>query len=140
MNTNSASMSQRCPSAVDLGPAHLPDHTMVFNYYCDIVPAAGGAMPGVLWEIDEDTLTQLDYFEGFPEFYQRKQVQVVCNNLSGWVNAWVYYMPQGEPGKPSTMYYECVHQGYAQHGLNTEILSDALRCVDKYSTQLTGEV
>lgn len=42
---------------------------------------------GEVWQVDADIMQQLDYIEGYPEFYDRKKI----NTTAG--EAWVYYIP-----------------------------------------------
>jgi len=45
---------------------------------------------GELYEISEDILIQLDFLEGYPVFYNRKEIKVISNNIE--YNAIVYFL------------------------------------------------
>jgi gamma-glutamylcyclotransferase (GGCT)/AIG2-like uncharacterized protein YtfP len=52
-----------------------------------VVMGGNNRVQGEVWQVDEDIMQQLDYIEGYPEFYDRKQI----NTTSGV--AWVYFIP-----------------------------------------------
>jgi hypothetical protein len=70
-NMNTRQMAVRCPGAVPLGPARLPDHILVPRRYADIDPRDGAWTYGVLWEIADAHLDALDRYEGAPSLYER---------------------------------------------------------------------
>lgn len=43
---------------------------------------------GEVYEVDEDTMRNLDALEGYPHLYSRKQVRTVS-----WNDVWIYYHP-----------------------------------------------
>ena len=66
--------------------------------YPDYEMADLGAFPGVflngeyhiegeVWEVDEDTMEDLDAIEGYPDFYNRQ----LTHTTEG--KAWMYYLP-----------------------------------------------
>ena len=48
-----------------------------------------------LYAVDEATFTRLDQLEGYPDFYNRSQVEVSLTNGQP-INAWIYHMSQEE--------------------------------------------
>ena len=56
------------------------------------------SIKGELYEVDEDTMKNLDYLEGYPSFYNRERVQLYSGDM-----AWMYYIdahhsPEGKEG------------------------------------------
>lgn len=114
MNTNAAQMAHRCPAAVSLGVAELPDYELVFRGCADIEPTLGSCMEGVLWDITDNCLAALDVLEGYPSFYTRYEVTVFHNNE--WKTALVYKMNAGDIFPPNAGYLRMLFEGYSEHG------------------------
>ena len=116
MNTNVAQMSYRCPRAVSLGHAMIKDYEFRFARHADVVPRAGGLVDGVLWEITDECLKNLDALEGYPTYYNRITVPVHVGNKI--VSALVYVMNVGYPYEaPAESYYQMLLEGYSEHGV-----------------------
>jgi hypothetical protein len=78
----------------------------------------------VLWTITDTDESALDVLEGYPEFYDKKNVSVNHNNLSHI--AMTYIMGPREQGyAPSDGYYSMVSEGYQTFGLSQRQLLDA---------------
>lgn len=117
MNTNSSIMSQ---TSCRLGAATLVDYGWEMLEYANVFESTGNFTQGILWDIDQAELQQLDYREGYPTFYNRVMACVEHNGEQK--SAWVYYMTPVYRTKlstlpPSKYYYDSVIQGYAQDGL-----------------------
>ena len=114
MNTNLGSMQNRTPTSVSLGRAQLNNFEFRFAYHADVVPKRNKMVEGVLWAIDHDGLKALDAFEGYPNYYDRKEVIVTCKGKE--YAAWVYVMTPGYVlGIPSNHYKDLLLEGYTQH-------------------------
>lgn len=125
MNTNSRQMSHRCSGARSLGPAYLHGYRLVFRLHADIEMDECSSVTGVLWQIDEEHLNQLDFIEGFPNYYLRQRVRVVDDKNEKYT-AWVYTMEdQSYRHGPQMPYFNLCMEGYAEHGLSTFQLTDA---------------
>jgi gamma-glutamylcyclotransferase (GGCT)/AIG2-like uncharacterized protein YtfP len=126
MNTNQREMARRCARARSLGPAMLPDHELVISCHCDVRPRAQSQVQGVLWQITQQDLDQLDLLEGWPWYYDRDWVTVHAQDGST-VQALCYRMTEAlEPSLPNQGYLNCVATGYRQHGLALTQLQQAL--------------
>jgi len=124
MNTNTEEMAYRCPTAVPLGKAVLPDYRFEFKSFATIVPSPKEQVEGVLWTITESDESALDILEGYPEFYDKKTVSVEHNGQS--YIAMTYIMGPREQGyAPSDGYYSMVSEGYLSFGLSQQQLLDA---------------
>ena len=90
-NLNAAQMKQRCPDSEGISAAVLDGWQLKERLYADIEPAPGKCVNGALYEISRNDLANLDVYEGYPEFYTRKRVQVTdCAGI--FREAWVYVM------------------------------------------------
>lgn len=127
MNTNVDEMQRRCPTASNVGRAILPDHKFVFKYHADIVQDQDSRVEGVLWVIGKDDENSLDMLEGYPVYYEKKQVTVWTDPETS-VSAMTYYMTDvnGDLSKPASSYFDTVKDGYLQNKLNTQQLVDAV--------------
>ena len=133
MNTNLAQMSTRCPNARSLGAAELPGFQLDFNGCATITKKSNATMQGVLWEITKECEQALDILEGYPSFYYKKRVNVYQNGRK--VKAMVYIMDHREtPFAPSQGYYNCLVEGYTNHGMSIEQIDTAVnRAVSYYA-------
>lgn len=131
MNTNSTQMAARCPSARSLGYATLPNHQFTFRYHADIDDVANRYVDGVLWEITDDDLKELDVLEGFPHYYTRKTVTVIHNGEQ--TLAMVYQMTGDNRNLsrlfPSQTYLDSVLEGYREHSVPTEQIYGCLSLI-----------
>lgn len=114
MNTNVEQMAHRCPAAISLGAAELPDYELVFRGCADIQPTLGSCMEGVLWNITDECLAALDVLEGYPNMYDRYEVEVFHDNE--YKTALVYKMNASDIFPPSAGYLRMLFEGYSVHG------------------------
>lgn len=134
MNTNLDAMFQRCPDAEAVGVAELQEHELEFVYHCNVKPAAGRSVPGLLWTITDQDLKALDWAEGYPTYYDRAKRRVVIDGHE--LMAVVYFMTgTTSPRPPSSEYLHIVQQGYAQNQINPAELHKALNT--SYELQTT---
>lgn len=137
MNTNTSGMATRCPGAVSLGHAILPRHEFRFAVHADVLENPEHEVHGVLWEITPEHLESLDRLEGYPYYYNRKEVTVLSGNKE--IKALVYFMLDGNPDDyPSTGYYNMVLEGYVEHDVPTHQLYEAVGFINQYSQQYKG--
>lgn len=122
MNTNLASMAQRCPNAVSLGKVVLADHMFKFKHHADAEYCQNQAMECALWSITEECERSLDALEGYPYYYDKKMVKVPWQGK--YIEAMIYFMSStfDMPNKPSQSYYDMVIQGYHQHEMSTGVV------------------
>lgn len=131
MNTNPAGMALRCPAAVALGRAILPDHMFRFCYHADIVDALEYQTEGVLWRVTDKCMEALDRLEGYPHYYTRKMVKVKCGGDT--FDAWVYQMNFAstgippDPEMPDMGYLQNVMEGYIHYGCDRTQIYQALQ-------------
>jgi len=117
-------MAERCPGAVALGAAHLPDWRLTFTRDS---PGWGGGVGhierapedevwGVLWEVTEAHLRSLDEYEGVAVGMYVRDVVAVAHDGSD-VEAVVYLAnPRGHK-PPSKKYISALVSGAEAHGI-----------------------
>lgn len=80
-------------------PALLKDYKLVFNKtsssdpykgYANIVPSINQLVEGVLYEMQEESIYPLDVYEGYPDEYQRRAVNVQINPPKKIIIAYTY--------------------------------------------------
>ena len=131
---NVTQMRRRCPSSTVTGVAHLPDHALEFSGIsrrwqgggtCNINPAPGATVPGVLYHLSAEDFDALDGFEGAPGRYRRREVTV--NTEDGPAVAITYTRVDAPaPNPPSPAYAATVAYGYGLHGFPLPALIEAV--------------
>lgn len=118
-------MKAHCPSAKFVAAAKLKDHQLVFDMMArvggggvaDIRPAKGQAVEGVLWDIAETDLKQLDEYEQCPQVYRHENVEVEAKGKTHKAFAYVGARPAGRCA-PSRKYLRLLVQGAEEHDLS----------------------
>src|SRR5436309_15390853 len=111
-NMDCAQMRERCPSARFLNVAKLPNHELAFtrrstNRGCgvaDAIPRDGKELWGVVYEIDEAELPELDRWEGVNSgAYVRRDAQsVYFRDEDEPIRTSIYFAnPQHNPPLPN---------------------------------------
>ena len=117
-NLHVEQMGGRCPGAEGVSPAVLEGWRLVERGYADIEPAEGACVHGALYLITDDDLAALDLYEGYPEFYLRREVTVT--DPSGAAHAALVYLmtdryKKGLENQPYTEGYRAVCSAGAAH-------------------------
>lgn len=129
-NLNVAQMKQRCPDAKIVGTAELSGYELLFKgsktgAYLTIEPKEGSMVPVAVWETslaDEDAL---DRYEGYPIFYDKREMELKVNGTKR--DCYVYVMHEERQEEiPSAYYIQCCLEGYADFGFDPEILMRAV--------------
>lgn len=130
-NLNIRQMKHRCPTAKLYGTGEIKDYELQFKGHPDsafatIAPKEGASVPVAVWEIQPRDEMSLDRYEGYPSHYFKQNVPVQLDGEE--VNAMVYIMNLKMGfGLPSPYYYQTVHEGYNDCGLNTDVLDTAVK-------------
>jgi gamma-glutamylcyclotransferase (GGCT)/AIG2-like uncharacterized protein YtfP len=124
MNTDPAQM--RNFAAEPVGRAELLAHSFHFSVHADVRPEFDSVVDGVLWEIDDETLVDLDAREGYPDYYTRDLQPVKINGKI--VEAWCYAMrPEYRmPTAPARGYLAMLYNGYKKFNVPTDQIDQAL--------------
>lgn len=129
-NLNMVQMHSRCPTAEFVGTGVIQDYELQFkgalhNAHATIVPKSGSSVPVGIWTIERSDERRLDVYEGYPSYYFKQDIPVQMED--GTLTGMVYIMDQRmDFGNPSKNYYDIVRQGYADCGLDTAVLDQAV--------------
>ena len=129
-NLNHQQMRKRCPKATFIGVGKIQRHRLVFRRVADIEPAPSDFVSVGLWDITKECLAALDRYEGFPNLYDRKTINV--NTKEGDVTAIFYFMLATGYEYPSQHYYDSIRDGYNDCGLPHADLWKAIEVVTTY--------
>jgi gamma-glutamylcyclotransferase (GGCT)/AIG2-like uncharacterized protein YtfP len=105
-NLSLDSMSYRCPKARPVTQFFLRDWRLELYNHATIQPSLGDQVPGALWLITEECEQHLDWFEGYPVYYQK---QTITQDDFTFM---VYTMQEPVSGSPSSGYISLLEQGY----------------------------
>lgn len=129
-NMNLEQMSHRCPKAKVLGKGILKDYKLTFRGkykgVANIEPCKDKSVPVVLWEITEECERSLNLYEGYPNLYIKKEVEVAVNDEPK--TAMVYIMANEYTdmlAAPTEYYFNVIARGYSDNGINLEPLQIA---------------
>lgn len=135
-NMNIAQMERRCPDAKVLGTAWVEGYTLEFHgrkggAVATIVPQKDSQVPVVVWEISPSDELSLDRYEGFPRLYYKKDIIVYLGKRK--VEAFAYIMASGYSVEvPSEHYFNVILTGYADNGIDTKPLFEALYAAGRH--------
>jgi len=114
MNTNKAEMEHRCPEAESMGKVVLKDHKLAFKLHCDAEYKPGASMECALWRITDDCEQSLDRLEGYPFYYDKKEV--IIQHQGKTIRPMIYYMKDNSAlDMPAEHYLNMVVEGYSEH-------------------------
>jgi hypothetical protein len=136
-NLNIPQMRMRCPGARIIGTSVIEDYQLLFKgsktgSYLTIEPMEGAEVPVVIWEVTEIDEKALDRYEGYPNFYYKKEMTLDIKGIRTKKvrrrDAFVYIMhEERELGIPSWYYVNTCLDGYRAFGFNEKYLFDAIR-------------
>lgn len=126
-NLSVEAMSRRCPDAKVTGMAAIRDWKLTFRVHANIEPCEGRVVPVLIWEISEADERNLDFYEGWPDYYRKEDLTVTMTDLDGKhpqeITAMAYLMNEGHPFRtPMKGYYDILEEGYTRFGFNTHLL------------------
>ena len=134
-NLNVRQMLRRCPGARVLGTAVLTGWELLFKgsgtgSYLTIEECEDGMVPVVVWEVTASDEAALDRYEGFPNFYYKRDIRLKYKGIRTGkrrtVTAFAYIMHRDRPvGVPSNFYMRTCLDGYNTFRFNKNILIDA---------------
>jgi gamma-glutamylcyclotransferase (GGCT)/AIG2-like uncharacterized protein YtfP len=128
---NPETMGNDTPGAVMIGPARLDGYRLVFNVHsrswgggaANAVPAIGGHLWGILWEIGEAEMKALDSFRGDEHMQQVFEVEVQAPE--GPVKATTFAVDSPERFvAPTDRYVTMLRAVAQQQGLPEDALSE----------------
>ena len=121
-NMEQDAMSLRCPHARLLGTGMLSNMRLEFYTHATVEPLDGSCVPVAVWEIDERDEKNLDWYEGYPDYY-RKEEHIVRMNGGSEIIGMVYLMNDDQRSllPPGKSYYEGIRKAYMRLGLAAQI-------------------
>jgi hypothetical protein len=138
-NLNLPQMTTRCPTAKPVGTAELKGYELVFrggknNAVATVEPKEGAAVPVLVWDLEPGDEKALDWYEGFPRFYGKRDVELKLDGKP--VTAMVYVMTPGHrAGTPSEYYLTALAEGYRTAGFDPTVLAAAVKRSAEMVTQ-----
>ena len=133
-NLNIRQMRFRCPGAKPIGISAIPDYELLFKgsktgAYLTIEPKDGGLVSVAVWEVTADDEKHLDIYEGYANFYYKKEVRLpirLANGKTKKLTAFIYIMhEERELGCPSLAYIRTCKEGYRNFGFDQKYLETA---------------
>ena len=128
-NLNMEFLRGYCPSAELVMKAYLPNHEVQFRFWSErrqggistIIEKPGSLVHGVIYEVPENELLDLDVLESVPQGLYRRETFLVLGEDGEWHEADLYRVtePKG-PFTPSRGYVELMLAGARAHGLAPE--------------------
>jgi len=129
-NMNLEQMSHRCPKSKVIGIGTLEDYKLTFRGgykgVANIEPCKERSVPIVLWEITEDCETALDLYEGYPNLYIKKEVEIKSRGKIK--KAMVYIMVKeyiNMVAAPTEYYFNVIARGYSDNSIDLKPLQIA---------------
>ena len=132
-NLSIEQMKVRTPDAVIVGTGMLQGWRLLFRKFATIKKSKNFNTPVLIWDISEQDEKNLDRYEGFPNFYIKKNVKVRIGRNNEEIKAMVYIMtPEAVKARikealPSEYYYSLLAHGYQDFGFDENILLEALQ-------------
>jgi len=126
-------LQERVPSAEVSEIVYSPDHELVFDKVsndgsgkCGLIRAdgGGGIVYGVVFDMDQDHLPNLDKAEAAGYGYERGKITVLSLANDTPIRAETYYPTKRDPAlKPYDWYHALVLEGLREHHLPPEYLA-----------------
>jgi gamma-glutamylcyclotransferase (GGCT)/AIG2-like uncharacterized protein YtfP len=136
-NLNVSQMKSRCPDSIGISTAVLHNYKLVERKYADIEKANDEYVNGALYEISKSDLAALDEYEGYPYYYDRKEV-IVTDNAGVFYKAFVYIMT--EQGKQRAGSYTPKYRKICSDGAESWGIPNAFAVTNKTDSLWTGNV
>ena len=133
-NLNVRQMRYRCPTAKPIGITAIPDYELLYKgsktgSYLTIEKKKGSLVPIVVWEVTAADEKRLDAYEGYPNFYYKKEMKLpvgLANGKTKKLTAFIYIMhEERELGCPSLSYIRTCKEGYRNFGFDQKYLETA---------------
>jgi gamma-glutamylcyclotransferase (GGCT)/AIG2-like uncharacterized protein YtfP len=117
-NMDPKQMASRCPGAVAIGSARLPNYELAFVWdspgwgggVATVIPSSSLEVWGVLWDLTDEHIESLDRYEGVAVgAYIKEDVDVEAE--SGLVKALIYLATDARKKQPSARYLDALISG-----------------------------
>ena len=130
-NLSWSQIQRRCPTAQPIEQAWLNNHRLAFrgtsgNWsggVATVERSRGSRVPGVVYNLSDADLAQLDRCEGHPWSYRRELANVVAmHDPLLEYRVWTYRKQQGHAVLPGPMYLATMMVGYIDWGFDVRRL------------------
>jgi gamma-glutamylcyclotransferase (GGCT)/AIG2-like uncharacterized protein YtfP len=132
-NLSAKFLRQHCPTAIFQMKAELPNFRITFPFYSQkrqggissIIPAPGELIRGVLYEISQKEMEELDVVESVPQGFYIRETYLVLAEDKRWHSADLYRCakPTG-PYAPARNYVELMFEGAEEHQLDPNYVKE----------------
>ena len=135
-NMDEGQMQFRCPDAKLIGKGKIKDWRLMFKgslsgNYATIEREENCEVPILLWKISVADERKLDRYEGYPNFYYKRTVEVEMDK-GKTMKGMVYIMHEERKlGLPTAHYYKILSDAYEKFGFDFNILEEALNYSEK---------
>jgi gamma-glutamylcyclotransferase (GGCT)/AIG2-like uncharacterized protein YtfP len=121
-------MIERCPEHREIGAGNLAGWRWIITTrgYASIVVSEGYYVLGIVYELSESDVRNLDRFEGVAKGAYRKETLAVDVDGRG-LNCLVYIDPVTEEGQPREEYITRINNGIRDAGFPDEYITRSLR-------------
>lgn len=130
-NLNVSQMKYRCPTAKIVGTAVIRDYELLYKgsktgSYLTIEKKKGSLVPVAVWEVTAADEHSLDIYEGYPNFYYKKNTKIRLSETGKMIDAFVYIMHEERRlGIPTSTYVSTCKFGYTIFGFDFKYLDEA---------------
>ena len=130
-NLNVHQMKYRCPTARIVGTAVIRDYELLYKgsktgSYLTIEKKKGSLVPVAVWEVTAADEHSLDIYEGYPNFYYKKNMKIRLSETGKTVDAFVYIMHEERRlWIPTPAYVSTCKFGYTIFGFDFKYLDEA---------------
>lgn len=137
-NLDQEGMRRRVGEWLDLKPAILRDHRLVFNVFssswrggvASIEESPGSIVYGAIYLLEDNQLEKLDKYEGVPHLYHRRKITVESDGKP--VEAYVYVATNPRTRlKPSASYLALVLKGLKKLGYSDDVIQSVRMQVER---------
>jgi len=118
-NMDVTQMKRRCPGAKVVGKIYLKNWELTLPHYANIERNARKKTPALIWEITSEDERALDYYEGYPDHYDK--LDIIVNIDGKRVSAMAYVMTdeyKNSDNKRRPGYVEQILRGYRDAGFD----------------------
>lgn len=128
-NLNVDQMKVRCPQAIVIDKVMIEDYRLLFRgsegyAYLTIEKQQGFKVPAVIWQVTDSDIRNLDFYEGYPNFYRKKIMTFEIDGKK--MDVFVYIMNEGyKLAIPSEYYYQGCLEGYKSFDFDDCCLKEA---------------
>ena len=130
-NLNVRQMKFRCPTAKVVGTSVIKGYELLYKgsktgSYLTIEKKKGGVVTVAVWEVTARDEKNLDAYEGYPNFYYKKNMKIKLSETGKTIDAFVDIIHEERSlGIPSQSYIKTCRFGYTIFGFDFKYLDKA---------------